>query len=461
MLPYAWTDLARWAGGQLTHAGTSPAARFVVDSRAVEPGDVFVALRGARQDGHAFLPEVFSRGASGCLVERTPPSVPDGVSVIRVPDALRALQSLARTHREKMTSTVIGITGSNGKTTTKEMLSHVLRAAGKRVLSTRGNLNSQIGLPLMMLEMSKSHTHAVLEMGASARGDIARLCELARPTVGVLTGIGRAHLEFFGSLAGVADAKWELVEALPSGGVAFLNADDPLLMDRKKSARCSVVTFGRSPGADVRAENIRQEPRVVFDLVMAGARRPVQLPVPGIFNVTNALAAAAVALWERVPLPSLTSALESFAPPPGRMEVRRRKDGTLFVLDAYNANPDSMAAGLRSFVDAYPERPRYAVLGSMLELGPHAEAEHRALGAGLAGLSFTAVYFVGAEATWVEEGYRAAGGRARFFATTDRIAFARALREGVESGAAVYFKGSRGARLEEFSTILFDNEGKD
>lgn len=461
MLPYAWTELARWAGGRLTHTGVSPAARFVVDSRAVEPGDVFVALKGARQDGHAFLADVFARGASGCLVEKDPPSVPEGVSVIRVSDTLKALQALARAHREKMAARVIGITGSNGKTTTKEMLSHVLRSGGKRVLSTRGNLNSQIGLPLMMLEMSKAHTHAVLEMGASARGDIAGLCELARPTVGVLTGVGRAHLEFFGSLARVADAKWELVESLPSDGVAFLNADDPLLMDRKASARCSVVTFGRSPGADVRAENIRQEPRVAFDLVVAGSRRAVQLPVPGVFNVTNALAAAAVALWERVPLPSLTAALESFSPPPGRMEVRRRKDGTLFVLDAYNANPDSMAAGLRSFVDAYPERPRYAVLGSMLELGPHAEAEHRALGSTLAALSLTAVFFVGPEARWIEEAYRSSGGRARFFATTDRPALARALTDGVESGAAIYFKGSRGARLEEFSTPLFDNEGKD
>lgn len=462
-LPYTWEELARMSGARLLVPGDTAAGHFVVDSRAVQPGDVFVALKGERADGHDFLKEVFERGAGGCLVARRPvkDGIPAGVAVLEAEDPLRALQTLARAHRERCPATVIGITGSNGKTTTKEMLAHVFKTANKRVVATRGNLNSQIGLPLMLLELDKSHTHAVLEMGASTRGDIARLAEWARPKVGVLTSIGRAHLEFFGSPEAVAEAKWELVESLPKDGVAFLNADDPALMARRSSARCSVVLFGTGAGADVRAENVRQDPLTQFDLVVGGARRTVRLPVPGVFNALNALAAAAVSLWERVPLQTVAAALESFPPPPGRMQVRRLADGSVFVLDAYNANPDSMAGGLRSFVGAYPERPRAAVLGSMLELGSHAEAEHRALGRLLGALSLQQVCFLGPEAEWVRAGFSEAGGKGLFVGSDSPEEILSFLRKNPMAGAAVFFKGSRGARLERLYDPLLNPAGAD
>ena len=451
------------SGGHFEKTGTNvptnvPAnvLRVVIDSRAVQPGDLFGALKGDRRDGHDFLKEVADRGAAGAMVSRGVDGLPSGFGLIRVDDTLQGLQRLGRAHREKMSVRVIGITGSNGKTTTKEMTAHLLQAMGRDVFSTRGNLNSQIGLPLMLLELEPHHTHAVLEMGASAKGDIQGLAEMARPQMAVITGIGRAHLETFGSLEGVLAAKWELVESLGKDGIAFLNADDPLLLSRRKSARCSVVTYGLSAGADVRAENVRQDPQTAFDLVVGGARRNVRLPVPGLFNVTNALAAAAVALWERGLLPDVAEGLGRFTPPPQRMQLRRRPDGSMFVIDAYNANPDSMGAFLDSFVQAFPHWPKTVVLGSMLELGFASEQEHRQLGHKLAGLPLERIFFVGPEGEWVRSGYVEAGGKKDVVVGDDKNLLRTEIAGGLAPNGVVLFKASRGVRLEEIYEPLID-----
>lgn len=450
-LTYSWSEWAELSGGKLEKRGADvpPPKRVVIDSRSVRAGDLFIALKGGRTDGHDFLQEVAARGASGALVSRSVENLPDHFGLIRVDDTLKGLQSMGRAHRNKMSVRVIGITGSNGKTTTKEMLAHLLRGMGRDVLSTRGNLNSQIGLPLMLLELEPHHTHAVLEMGASAKGDIARLCEMARPQMAVITGIGRAHLETFGSLEGVCAAKWEIVEALGTGEIAFLNGDDPLLVAKRKNVPCAVVTFGRTPGADVRAENVRQNPQSVFDLVVGSARREVCLPLPGLFNVNNALAAAAVALWERGLLSDVAKMLGHFSPPPQRMQLRRRADGSLFVIDAYNANPDSMAASLESFVQAFPHWPKTAVLGSMLELGPTAEQEHRRLGRALAALPLERIFFVGPEGPWVRAGYVDAGGGKDVYFGEDRNKIRGQLAEILTPDGVFLFKASRGVRLED------------
>ena len=448
-LSYSWADLAALSGGRLEKPGAVVPTRVVVDSRAVQKGDLFVALRGGRRDGHEFLAEVAARGGAGALVSQPSSSLPADFGLIVVGETLKGLQALAISHRKKMPVRVIGITGSNGKTTTKEMMAQLLKGMGREVFATRGNLNSQIGLPLMLLDLEPHHTHAVLEMGASATGDIARLAEMAAPHMAVLTGIGRAHLETFGTLEGVLAAKWELVDALGKDGIAFLNGDDPLLMSRKKTAHCSVVTFGKSPGADVRAENIRQDPQTVFDLVVGPFRREVRLPVPGLFNVSNALAAAAVALWDRGLLPDVAAGLARFVPPPQRMQLRRRPDGSLFVIDAYNANPDSMAASVQSFVQAFPHWPKIAVLGSMLELGPTSEKEHRHLGELLAGLPLDRIFFVGPEGPSVRAGYTEAGGKNEIYVDEDRDRVRRKLGEILTSDSVVLFKASRGVRLED------------
>lgn len=457
-LSYSWEEWAVLAGGRLEKSGTVRPARVAIDSRAVQPGDLFVALKGERVDGHDFLKAAADRGAAGALVSRAGEGLPDGFGVIRVDDPLAALQKAAAAHRQKMNVRVVGITGSNGKTTTKEMLAHVLRESGRAVCATRGNLNSQIGLPLMLLDLSADHTHAVLEMGASAKGDLTALASMARPAMVVLTGIGRAHLETFSSPEGVLSAKWELVDSLGPDGIAFLNGDDPRLMKKKSDAHCSVVTFGTGCGLDVRAERIRQEPRAVFDLVVGGARREVRLPVSGLFNVGNALAAAAVALWERVPLPEVVRSLGTFTPPAQRMQVRVRSDGALFMIDAYNANPDSMGASLNSFVNAYPGAPKVVVLGSMLELGGASEEEHRQLGRLLAGLPIDKFFFVGPEGAWVRSGYEAAGGKKFFTMGNDRAVLTDEIARSLRPESVALFKASRGVRLEDIYEALLNGK---
>jgi UDP-N-acetylmuramoyl-tripeptide--D-alanyl-D-alanine ligase len=455
-LDFRLQDLAEVTGGRVT--GGDPGLvveRVSTDTRTLEPGDLFIALQGPNHDGHNFAANAVSLGAAGVLVSRPAPGLPAAVPCLEVPDTLAALQAMALAHRRRFPIRVIGITGSNGKTTTKEMTARVLAKAGRRVLSTKGNLNSQIGLPLMMLELESLHTHAVLEMGASQKGEIGRLAALAGPEVGVITGIGKAHLEFFGSLEGVLDTKWALVASLPKNGTAILNADDPLLMNRRPGLECPVLTFGLDPHADVRAENIRLGPETVFDLCLPDARQEVRLSLPGLFNVRNALAAAAVGYAEKVGVRDMAEAFASFIPPKFRMQVHKRRDNVVFVLDAYNANPTSMRASLESFAAMFPDRPKWAVLGSMKELGPGTESEHAALGETLASLPLDGVFFVGEEGSWVEKGLRARNAvlPLRLFARNPDVR--QALAGVLAPGAAVLFKASRSVKLEEvFEPLL-------
>ncbi|HRY30455.1 MAG TPA: UDP-N-acetylmuramoyl-tripeptide--D-alanyl-D-alanine ligase [Elusimicrobiota bacterium] len=447
----AWRmdDVARLCGGQVMSGDPkTELGPIVFDSRAVEPGVTFLALKGHRQDGHDFVSEAVARGASAVIVSRECP-LPSWPGVcVRVSDSLSALQALGAAHRDRLGLRVIGVTGSNGKTTTKEMVSHVLTRAGNSVFSSKGNLNSQLGLPLMLLEMDDSHEYGVLEMGASQRGEIARLASLAKPQVGVITNAGLAHLEFFGSAEGVAEAKWELAAALPATGAAVINADDPALAARARGLKCSVIRYGTAAGADVRAENIRPGPETVFDLTVGFFRQEVRLSTPGRFNVYNALAAVAVGMWEKVDMKTLVRALETFSPPPSRMEVRTRRDGAVFVLDAYNANPSSMKASLESFVSAYPSRRKIAVLGGMKELGAFMEKEHEALGALLAALSLDEVFFLGEEADWVRRGFERGKGAAAFRGFGNKEALHAGLRGRLSGGTAVLFKASRSVALE-------------
>lgn len=443
-LELTFGELARITGGRLLsgHPG-APVRALTIDSRRAGPGDVFVALKGERHDGHDFVKDVLARGAAGALVTDAPAGLPRGAAVVQAPDPVRALQDVARRHRERFKARVVGITGSNGKTTTKEMVSRLLGAAGKSVLATQGNLNSQIGLPLMVMELGPAHTHAVFEMGASEKGNIASLASVARPSVGVITNIGRAHIEFFKTREGVADAKWELAESLPSDGLAVLNADDPRLMARRGKTKARVVTFGLEAGADVRGEDLRQAPETSFTLSSRGRKVPVTLSMPGLFNVYNALAAAAVALEEGAGFDSIADALAAFQPPAQRMQVRRGTGGEILVVDAYNANPDSMSASLESFAKAYAGRRRVAVLGGMRELGPTAQEEHRALGLQLSRLGLEAVFFFGPEGAWVKEGYP---GLREFH---DKESLREAIKKASSPGAAFLFKASRGVKMEE------------
>jgi UDP-N-acetylmuramoyl-tripeptide--D-alanyl-D-alanine ligase len=320
-----------------------------IDSRNIKEGELFVALKGDRFDGHDFVPDAIRKGAWGALVDRSAlekrfPSLGGLKNILPVEDTLYALQEMALTHRKKFSIPVVGVTGSNGKTTTKEMLAAILKQNGP-VLKNEGNLNNHIGVPLTLMKLNAGHRSAVVEMGMSAAGEIDLLARLVSPTVGVITNIGPAHLEFFGSLDKVAGAKGELLDNLTSNATAVLNADDPFFGSLKKMPG-RIVTFGITNKADVRASQIRQErDSADFTLLADGAPAHVRLRAVGAHNIYNALAAAAAATAMGVPADAVKNGLDDFSPLAGRSEIREI-EGRTVLADYYNANPASMDAAI-------------------------------------------------------------------------------------------------------------------
>lgn len=453
MNPWTLGEAARCLGGECAGDATQVLGRWRVDSREVKPGDFFICLPGARVDGHGFVKQAADRGARAALVSGAD-NGPTDFPRIKVADTLLGLGCLAEEQRRRWGGRLIGVTGSNGKTTTKDMVAAVLRAGGKSVLVTPGNLNSQIGLPLVLQDLSDRYSHAVLEMGASQRGDIRGLARLAQPQVGVITNIGRAHLASFGTPENVAEAKWELIEALPSEGSAVINREDVALWSRRRRAPCRVVSFGIGVEADVRAENVLEGERVSFDLVSRKGAYRVTLPLAGIFNVRNALVAAAVGELEGVG-PALMEGLKQFTPPAQRMEVLPGYCGSVLIFDAYNSNPSSMDASLEAFCRAYPGKEKMVVLGRMLELGTYAEGDHGALGRALAGLPLQRAVFVGRpEGDWVAQGFSFLGGQFPLDLVDTPAQAAQLLRPHLGPSKVVLFKASRSVHLEEACDLL-------
>ena len=445
-------DLTRIVQGVLLQGGPRQVLESVsIDTRTLESGQFFIALKGERTDGHLHLQAAHREGAGGFIVsqDRIPDPIKDHpeTAVILVKDTLKALQDLAQSHRIRYDVPVAAVTGSNGKTTTKEMLASILRQRGE-VLATPGNFNNQIGLPLTLLELDSRHKTCVLEMGASQLGQIHRLCEIARPLYGIITNIGRAHLESFGSLSNVARAKWELVQHLPAEGHGVVPAEEIALNPFRNTARCRLTLFGETAGPDVGAQDIEEEEGLEFTLILGSERGRVRLPIPGRFNVFNALAASACAWRMGAGFENIRMGLESFSPAPMRMSIVRHPSGAILVNDAYNANPDSMRASLESFCRQFKGGERIAVLGGMLELGPEGPELHRALGEFMAGLPLTEVHLLGPESKPIYEGALKAGVKSLFFhESIDPIRQALASR--LHSGVAVLFKASRGIHLED------------
>ena len=357
------------------------AARFrrvAIDSRQVGQGDLFVALSGERNDGHEFVSDAVARGARGVLVQETRQALPPDVAVFVVQDTLAALQRLAAGRRDRRRAKVIGVTGSVGKTTTKEITADVL-ATRYSTLKNEANYNNEIGLPMTLLSLTHRHERAVLEMGMYAQGEIRMLCEIARPEVGVVTNVGPSHLERLGSLEAIAAAKAELPESLPPHGFAIFNADDPLVLAMAGRTRAQPLTYGTTADAEVRATEIasRGLEGVSFLLHRRGESVPVETTLPGRHIVSNALAAAAVALADGFSLAETAAALGR-AQAPLRIQAYRARGGGTILDDTYNASPASMAAAL----DLLAEIPgrRIAVLGEMAELGAATEEGHLAVG---------------------------------------------------------------------------------
>jgi UDP-N-acetylmuramoyl-tripeptide--D-alanyl-D-alanine ligase len=446
-------SIAAILGGSLTPERASVVITGVsTDSRTVRPGDLFVPLRGPNYDGHDYIGQAVRGGAAACLSEEVIAGL--AVPVVRVGNTMQAMGDLAAALRQDFDGPVVAVTGSSGKTTTKEMLAAVLSLTGSG-LKTEGNFNNLIGLPLTLFRLQPEHRWAVLEMGMSARSEIARLTEIARPDVGIVTNVGPAHLEQLGSIEGVARAKGELYAALPAGGTAIVNTDDPQARQLPVANGVQRLLFGLTAEARVRAEEIRVDDcGVRFDLILPTGRWPVRLAVPGLHNVYNALAAAAAAHVLKVEGEAIVRGLEQFRSSPGRMTVTQLPGDILLLEDYYNANPMAMRAALASLADLPGNGRRLAVLGDMLELGAAAEDLHRQVGEAAAAV-VDRLILLGALAAAVAAGARAGGLAADAVQVVEsHEAAAELLQQWLHPGDRVLVKGSRGMTMEKICHLL-------
>jgi UDP-N-acetylmuramoyl-tripeptide--D-alanyl-D-alanine ligase len=428
----------RLAGGDAAFAGVG------IDSRTIEPGMLFVALRGERFDGHAFLEAARARGAAGALVAQ-PAALPLPQVVVR--DTLAALSTLAAAWRARSGALVLGIGGSNGKTTTKELLAAILAGHGP-TLATRGNLNNHIGVPLTLLRLEPEHRYAVIEMGANHPGEIAALAALARPAIALVTNAGDEHLEGFGDLAGVARAEGEMFAALAADGIAVVNADDPFcgLWQSMVPRGARILRFGIDAPADVRAQAIAGRIEsgafaTAFVLSVAGQQARVKLPLAGRHNVANALGAAAAAHAAGVPLPAIVAGLERMRPVAGRLQLKAGPRGSWLIDDSYNANPSSVRAGI-DVLCALPGE-HWLVLGEMAELGAETVASHAGIGDYARRAGVTRLFAIGAAARHAADAF---GARAGWYEDAARLG--DELAASLEPGVTALVKGSRVNRLE-------------
>ena len=429
---------ARCSDGDAVFLGCS------TDSRSCERQQLFVALEGPHHDGHEHVSEAGRRGAAAALVSR---SVESSLPMIRVADTLQALGRLAGVWRDRFELPVIGVTGSNGKTTVKEMLAAILRG-GAPVLATRGNLNNEIGLPLTLMELNAEHRLAVIEMGANHPGEIARLARLTRPHIGVITQCAPAHLEGFGSLEGVAQAKGELLVNLDADGTAVINADDafaPLWRRLAGSRRC--LGFAIDSPADVRAEWRRDGTgsRIAMTTPVGGIE--VRLALPGRHNVANAAAASAAAIAAGASPEAIVSGLEGLGPVPGRLEVKSIDGDICIIDDTYNANPASLQAGLE-VLTAFPGR-HWLVLGDMAELGDEAPDYHRQVAAMVRDYRIDRLLTIGELSRLTTISF---GEGAHHHASMD--ALVASLGESLEPHTTVLIKGSRSMGMERVVAAL-------
>jgi UDP-N-acetylmuramoyl-tripeptide--D-alanyl-D-alanine ligase len=435
-------------------------APFFVDSRKAIAGGLFVALPGKNADGHDYVDVAMAGGAVAVLAER-----PVGAPAVVVPDGVDALGRLSRLLIARRAAypgpelTLIGITGSAGKTTTKDLISHLIGGLGGTV-ATPGNFNNEIGLPLTVSLIEPDTRFLVLEMGARHIGHIAYLCEIAAPSVGIVTNVGTAHLGEFGGVDAIAKGKGELVESLPAEGLAVLNADDFRVAGMRPRTKANVALYGLAPEADIRAEDVtldeRGRPRYTLHTPEGSA--PVAMLMTGEHQVSNALAAAAVARHAGLSLEEIAAGLSSATPASrGRLEITDRPDGVTIVNDAYNANPNSTRAALKALHAMSGGRRTIAVLGAMMRLGDVAESEHRAIGALTAELGVDLLVTVdgeltGEEARWLAEGAEQVG--TSVVRTADNAEARVLLEETLRSGDIVLLKASKPVGLQPLGEQL-------
>jgi len=452
-------EIAAATGGRWTGAPPAEVLGVSTDTRTLVPGSLFVALRGERFDAHQFLAEAAARGASAAVVaEGFAAAGTTPLPALVVKDPLAALGALARLHRRRFAVPVVAVTGSNGKTTTREMIAAILATRGP-VLRSEGNLNNEVGVPLTLLRLEEPHRAAVIEMGMNHPGEIARLAAIAEPQVGVVTNAAPAHLEGLGSVEAVADAKAELYQGLPSGGVAVANADDARMLRRAQACGRRLVTFavGRGRRGDVVVlEILEQTPEGLRFLLGVGNREiDVRLPLVGAHNAANAAAAACAAIALGCTDREIVAGLAGARPPGRRLRLERLASGVLLLDDCYNANPLSMSAALRTLSELAAGARRVAVLGDMLELGAFEGEAHRGLGAEAARTGVNVLAGFGQRSRDTVAAARAAGlAGDHTFHTEDPDELARWVKARLHAGDVLLVKGSRGMKLERLVEAL-------
>jgi len=458
--------LAEAAGGEVCFGDPGARIRGIsTDTRKIAPGDCFIALSGENHDGHAFVADAINKGAGAVIVSEPPVISPDcSVAVIKVGDTLYALGELARRHRMKFDIPVIAVAGSNGKTSTKEMIAAIFSRSGE-VLKNKGNFNNLIGLPLTLLGLGEGHRVAVVEMGINVPGEMERLAQIGAPTVAVITNIHPAHLEGLGSIERIMEEKGKLWKSLGPHGVAVVNLDDPMLSHFAKGIKARKITFSLNNGeADVSACSKIEvcEANTSFRMNAGGIKIPVSLPAVGLHYAQNALAAAAAALASGASAGQVEAGLAGYEPVPQRINCFKLSNGRVLVDDTYNANPRSMIAAVEAVVSASAGGPFVAVLGEMRELGPQGPALHFKVGKTIGAAKPSRLITLGDLGIEIINGARAAGlDESVCFHAADHAEAADLLRRVAPEGAWILVKGSRGMTMEKVVQAMTGTSAED
>ncbi len=448
-LDLTWGELARAAGGRLTKGDASATIdSLTTDTRKLAPGQAFWALTGERMDAHALLTAELAAKCAGWVVAdgKLAPDAPRPAFVVEVPDTLKALQALAHFHRKRFDIPVACIVGSNGKTTTKEMLKSICAGVGP-VCATPGNWNNEIGVPLSVLELLPEHRYGIFELAACRRGEITELALVAQPTVALLTNIGPDHLESFGTIETTFQTNSEVLAIVPDDGWAVINADDQWLAALETRLGSRAVTYGMGPGCKVRIEG-------KDGLIIDRHRLTVKLRAFGEFNRYNAAGAAGAAWAMGLAPDAIRAGLEAHAPGMLRQGPLPHASGASLVLDAYNANPASMKASIEAFCEEFKSKKLTLILGDMKELGPDSPRFHRELGEWLATLKLKAVYLAGPEMKPAADALAAAKPELLAAYALDSKSWPSKIKTTLTPGDALLFKASRAMRLEELAKAL-------
>lgn len=463
-IPWTTTEILKATGGSLLCGDLQHVFSGIsIDSRTIASGDLFVAIQGQVHEGHKFIPGIIDKGIQGIIVNESKTGelpVPDwrrkGIVSIAVKDTTKALGDLAAFNRRRSNASVIAITGSNGKTTTREMTAALL-SRRFNTLSTRGNLNNHIGLPLTLLRLNPQHQWAVLELGMNHPGEIGLLTQICSPEIGVITNISSAHLEGLGSIDGVMRAKGELLEKIKPGGTAVLNADDPKVSALASRTNLDTIFFGLSQKASVRALSIKATgTENHFRLALPTENLPIILGIPGEFMISNALASAAVGFKLGLTGTEIKGALENFKPVNGRMNILKTRKGVNIIDDSYNANPASMHAAITTMKALKGKSRSIVVAGDMLELGNQAESLHKMIGTFAAKSNIARLYITGDFAGHVKAGALEQNMKVQDIFTGTKEEILIDIKARLLPGDWVLIKGSRAMKMEKIVHGLID-----